>query len=78
MHKSVAYGAGVTWALVFFCTFLADIAWVRYVASAGVKARWYAATWAGVLVPVVEYTHNRWLLVPAVLGAFLGTAVGVK
>ena len=68
--------------LVFLCTFLADVCWARYIGHVGTGNRWHAAAWAASLfilgaVPVVGYTKNPWLLIPAVLGAFLGTVAGV-
>jgi|HubBroStandDraft_5_1064220.scaffolds.fasta_scaffold35589_7 hypothetical protein len=69
--------------LVFLAAGAADVCWARYVGHVGDGSRWRAATWAAVLFAlgsfsVVEYTSCRWLLVPAVAGAFVGTAVGVR
>ena len=71
------------WLVMFAATAAADVCWARYVGHVSKGSRWLAATWASWLyllgaVAVVGYTENHWLFVPAVLGAFVGTAVGVK
>lgn len=69
--------------LVFLATAIADVCWARYTSHAAAGRRWAAALWgvgiylAGAFT-VVEYTADHWMVVPAVLGAFVGTAVGVK
>jgi len=68
---------------VFMATLLADVAWARYVGHVAGRARWLAAGWSVILFllgafAVVSYTQNKWLLIPAALGAFAGTVVGVK
>jgi hypothetical protein len=69
--------------LVFLATLTADICWARYTGHAANGERWAAAWWgAGIYAfgafTVVVYTADHWMVVPAVLGAFVGTAVGVK
>jgi hypothetical protein len=69
--------------LVFAATLAADICWAHYVRHAARGSRWWAALWgvgpvlAGAF-SVLQYTADHWMVVPAVLGAFVGTAVGVK
>lgn len=73
----------VSGALVFAATAIADVCWARYTAHASNGDRWAAASWgvgiylAGAFT-VLQYTADHWMVVPAVLGAFVGTAVGVK
>lgn len=69
--------------LVFTAVASADVCWARYVGAVGARSRWVASSWAAALYvlgsfSVVEYTANHWLLIPAVLGSFAGTAVGVR
>ena len=69
--------------IVFSAAALGDILWARYISHAAKGNRRGAAMWAagmyltGALV-VVDYTANHWLLAPAVAGAFVGTAIGVR
>lgn len=70
-------------ALVFFAVAFADVCWTRWSSAVAAGRRWSAAWWGvGIYVigsvSVIEYTANHWLLVPAVLGSFVGTAVAVK
>ena len=74
--------APLDFAAVFLCTFLADVCWARYIGHVGTGSRWHAANWSGLLFllgsfSVLGYTTNHWLLVPAVLGAYFGTVMGV-
>jgi hypothetical protein len=69
--------------VVFTAAALADIAWARYVGLVAERKRWLASLWAGALfaigsVPVMGYTEHRWLIIPAVCGAVVGTALGIK
>jgi hypothetical protein len=71
------------WILVFAATAIADVCWARYTSHAAAGRRWWAAIWgagiyAGTAFSVVEYTQDHWLIIPTALGAFVGTAVGVK
>jgi hypothetical protein len=68
--------------LVFLSTAAADICWVRFIAAAEARARWAAASWSTLLfalgaVAITGYTSNHRLLVPALAGAFVGTAIGI-
>ena len=73
----------IRWVLVFLATAACDLCWARYTLYVTDGARWPAAFWAAAIYvvaafTVVEYTADHWMVVPAVLGAFVGTAVGVK
>ena len=68
---------------VFLAVAIGDICWAKYIAYAAHGHRLPAAAWSAALFlcgafTVVEYTRNHWLLIPAALGAFAGTVVGVK
>jgi hypothetical protein len=69
----------VTFTLVFFV----DIIYTYYLKavneSHALKASfWGAVVWLIGSLAVIEYTANHWLLIPACLGAFCGTYVGIK
>jgi hypothetical protein len=67
----------------FIAIFFVDIFYVYYLKSvtesSALKASfWGAAMWLVASFAVIEYTANHWLLIPACLGAFCGTWVGIK
>lgn len=69
--------------VVFLAVAASDVCWVRCVTCASGGSRWSAASWAVALyaltsLSVVEYIGEHWLVVPALLGAFAGTALGVR
>lgn len=69
--------------LVFVSGVAVDVCWAQYVACAAKGKRWSAAAWSvGIYLSgafaVVSYTTDHRLIVPAALGAFFGTALGVK
>lgn len=70
------------WVLVFVAMMGADFAWTKYTLGVAAKDAFGAASWSAVIVgcgafTVVSYTTNRWLLIPALLGAFIGTYLAV-
>lgn len=68
--------------LVFAAMFAADIMWAWYIRRTGEGRMWRSATWAtacwlpGTFV-AVNYIANHWLILPAALGSFFGTAFSV-
>lgn len=71
------------WVLVFFVTLLVDWAWTKYTLETANKNALDAAFWSMVIIGlgglnVIAYTHDKWLLIPAALGAFTGTYLAVK
>lgn len=69
--------------LVFIATTIADILWARYGLAVAARAVAPAAAWSiGIVLlgafTVSEYTTNHWLIIPAALGAGLGTVWGLK
>jgi uncharacterized membrane protein YfcA len=68
---------------VFLLTAVLDFVWARYTAHVGAARAIAASLYASFIFSVgglvtVAYTVNHWLLVPAALGAFLGTYVAVR
>lgn len=70
------------WSAIFFLNILLDITYTQYtIHSARLNAR-HAAWWSVAIVllvgaNVISYTQNPWLLIPAAVGAFLGTWVAI-
>lgn len=68
--------------LVFFLLFVLDLAWSFYLNNVKQGNPLSSASWAAFLYilgasATISYVTNPWLLVPACLGAFAGTYVGV-
>lgn len=62
----------------FVSTFVADFAWARYMTGVAEKRPHNAAAWSAVIVllggvTVLAYTTNKWMVIPAALGAYGGT-----
>ena len=67
----------------FFAVFFTDLIYVYFVKSIQNNHPWGAAWWSMVVtftasVAVINYTTNHWALIPALLGAFFGTWLGMK
>lgn len=69
--------------VVFFLSIALDWLWAKYIQSTSDGKRLAAATysamiaaWGGLLS--IEYIANNWLLIPMVLGYFVGTYISVK
>ena len=69
--------------LVFVAVALSEIFWAWTVSHAAHGDRWRAAIYATVLffvqsVVVIAYTGDHRMLGPALVGAFVGMAIGVR
>lgn len=67
----------------FFLIFFTDVFYTYYLRSVQNDEILKASVWAVVVFAiaaqaVINYTTNHWLLIPAYLGAFCGTYVGMK
>jgi 4-amino-4-deoxy-L-arabinose transferase-like glycosyltransferase len=67
----------------FFAVFLLDLVYTYYLRSVQEKKAFMASIWSmacylGASVAIINYTANHLLLIPAVIGAFFGTYVGMK
>jgi hypothetical protein len=67
----------------FFAMFFTDVFYAYYIQSVQNAQAIRASFWAATLyilggIVVLAYTSNPWLLIPAVIGAFAGTYVGVR
>ena len=68
--------------ITFFALFFTDICYTFYLKSVHEESKIGASLWAVVVyviaaIAVIEYNSNHWLLIPAGLGAFCGTYVGM-
>lgn len=71
------------WLICFVCMFLLDFAWARYTRAAAGSRRVASANYAVLitLLNVVVTTHwvgDPWLVVPTLLGAWVGTYAAIK
>jgi len=62
---------------------LTDVVYTHYLKSVEKGHVIRASSWAAVVtfiggVIFIEYTQNKLMIIPAVLGAFFGTIVGMK
>jgi hypothetical protein len=67
----------------FFALFVTDILYTYYVRAVTTDKPLTASFWAAVVtltasIAVINYTENHLMLIPALLGAFAGTYVGMK
>ncbi len=73
----------IEYIITFFALFFTDVFYTYYLRSVQNDQVLRASIWAVVVfviaaIAVVNYTTNHWLLIPACLGAFCGTYVGMK
>ena len=69
--------------IVFAAIFVVDIFWVRYIETISAGKRLVAANYSVLVyvlgaVAITEYVSNKWMLIPACLGAWCGTYWGMK
>lgn len=72
----------IEYVVTFFAVFFTDIFYTYYLKAVQDSHKLKASVWAVVVfitacVAVINYTTNYWLLIPAGLGAFFGTYVGL-
>lgn len=65
--------------LIFLGTVIVDIAWTLYLIKVEERSVFQSGMWAVVIylvgaLIVLSYSNNHLLLIPAVLGSFIGTA----
>jgi uncharacterized membrane protein YfcA len=69
--------------VTFFALFFTDIFYTYYLRSIQNERALAASIWAVMVfviasVAVINYTTDHWLLIPACMGAFCGTWVGMR
>jgi len=70
------------WAVSFFALFFVDIGYVLYMQNVQKRKKIVASTFATLIfilnsVVIINFTENKTLLIPAIIGAFVGTYVGM-
>jgi hypothetical protein len=78
-HGDVMWEAVMTFLALFFT----DIFYTYYLKAIQDERALSSSLWAVVVFliagfAVINYTTNHWMLIPACLGAFSGTYVGIK
>jgi len=68
--------------LVFGAVVLIDIVWTKYIAEVGAKRAAHAAFWSALIIAIgafttLSYVEDRTTLIPAIVGAFVGTYLAV-
>ena len=69
--------------IVFALIVVVDICWVKYVSAIANGTRLVASNYSMLVyvlgaVVVTEYVSNKWMLIPACLGAWCGTYFGMR
>jgi hypothetical protein len=69
--------------ITFFALFFTDVFYTYYLRSVNNNEVLKSSLWAVIVfviaaIAVVNYTADHWLLIPACMGAFCGTFVGMK
>ena len=69
-------------AFTFLALFFTDAFYTHYLKSVQGNKPFASSVWAVVVfavsgIAVINYTTNHWMLIPACLGAFCGTYVGM-
>jgi hypothetical protein len=73
----------INWIVTFLSLFVTDILYTYYLKAVQKDEAFKASLWITVIfivscVAVIHYTTDRTLMIPAALGAFSGTYVGIK
>lgn len=72
----------MTYLLIFAVMFALDVVWAWYTAALVAKRPGAASSWASAItalsgINTVSFVHDPWLILPAMAGAFVGTAFGM-
>lgn len=69
--------------VTFIAVFLTDVLYIYFVKAIQNDKSYQAAFWSVVVtftasITVINYTEDHYALIPALLGAFFGTLLGMK
>lgn len=72
-----------TYIITFIAVFLTDVLYIYFVKAIQNDRAYQAAFWSVVVtftasVTVINYTEDHYNLIPALLGAFFGTLLGMR
>lgn len=67
---------------IFVATGIGDFVWAKYIASITTSTPLIASTWATITLVlgafvVISYVQDKRMLIPAAIGAFIGTYLAV-
>jgi Na+/melibiose symporter-like transporter len=73
----------ITYIITFIAVFLTDVLYIYFVKAIQHDKHWQASFWSVVVtftasITVINYTEDHYNLIPALLGAFFGTLLGMK
>lgn len=73
----------IAWIVIFLIDLIVAFAWARCVKAVDDEKAMRAALWSSFItlsgaITVISYNYNNLLLIPAVLGAGVGTYLSVK
>ena len=73
----------ITYIITFFAVFFTDVLYIYFMKSVQHDKPWQASFWSVAItltasITVINYTEDHYNLIPALLGAFFGTLVGMK
>lgn len=69
--------------ITFFAVFVTDVIYIHLVKSIQTDRPWAASFWATTVtftasIAVINYTTDHLAIIPALLGAFFGTFLGMR
>lgn len=69
--------------VVFSVSAVVDAVWAKYITTAASGKAFSAAIWSSLIVAcgsfvTVQYVANRWMILPAIAGGFVGTYLMMK
>jgi hypothetical protein len=69
--------------ITFAALFVLDIVWARYTIALTDRRRVLAGSYASAIIALgavgtISYINDPWMVLPAMLGAFAGTFVGIQ
>ena len=73
----------IDYILTFLAVFFLDLIYTRYLKCVQDNKLFMASFWSmfcylGASIAIINFTENHLLLIPALIGAFVGTYVGMK
>ena len=73
----------IDYVITFLAIFVLDIVYTQYLKNVNLDNAISASFWAMICYAmnsyaIINFTENKYLMIPAILGAFCGTYVGLK
>ena len=72
----------ISYLITFAAVFSTDVLYIYFMKAVQHDRPWQASFWSVVVtftasITVINYTEDHWNLIPALIGAFFGTYVGM-